>query len=84
MIKKEFLFIIILSLTSCAHWKKTQDYEVTSSVIDLAKSSYLKGCIDGMNSIQQKFTRGVRLEKCKKLSIKHEWDLKDMLNPQQE
>ena len=75
--------ITILLLTSCASVnKKAQlkheinDGQVsTGAVIDLARSSYLKGCIDGIKHLTKKQSKGVYFEFCKVKAKSHEEDI---------
>ena len=49
------------------------------AVLDLAKQSYIRGCIEGQNLIEKKLTKGIRLSQCKELSKKHATDLIKLL-----
>lgn len=75
--------IIAFLITSCASSgtkaikKDIDDGDVSlGAVLDLARSSYLKGCVDGMKHITKKKTYGVIFEYCKVQSIQHEKDIK--------
>lgn len=75
------LIILAFIFTSCAHLNKEseQPKEDLSSYVDIAQTSYLKGCIDGMNAIKKKKTYGVRFNICKDLSKKHKTDMETLL-----
>ena len=71
-----------LIFVSCAHKvDKTPDPdEITiDSVLSLSRSSYIKGCIDGMNDIKKEKTHGSRLNRCKNFSNAHIKKLEELL-----
>ena len=49
------------------------------AIINLATTSYIKGCVDGKNDIYKIKTKGRRLDRCKEMSIDHKKDLEDIL-----
>lgn len=49
------------------------------SVLDLSRSSYLKGCVDGQKLILKKKTYGVVFEKCREMSKQHEKSIREIL-----
>ncbi len=49
------------------------------SILDLAKQSYVKGCMDGMNEISKRRTAGKRLQNCIQKSKIHRQELKELL-----
>ncbi len=80
--------VLILLLTSCALKKATpeptqkenEDTYSKGSVLNLAKTSYIRGCIDGMNKLLKKRTRGTRLKFCKMKAGIHILEIKSILN----
>lgn len=71
-------------ITACAHQSQEQTIDdLTPSQINsiamMAKTSYARGCIDGMNMLVKKKTYGKRLEACKLKSIDHYAEIKHIL-----
>jgi len=79
--KKRFklaLFIPFLFSCSLMNTKKDVKEEIkdgdvsVGSILDLTRSSYLKGCIDGIKHLTQKKSKGVYFEFCKVKAKSHE------------
>lgn len=82
------LITLIVLLTSCSHHihpKKGIIDEVnegnisSQSVLDLARSSYLRGCVDSKNYwLPEKNVSA--FEKCRQMAIEHQKDISSILN----
>lgn len=76
------LFIMPLILISCAHKtlpQREQKIEHLDMILNLVKTSYTRGCIDGMNELLPIKTKGKRLEICVKKSEFHKDEIKSIL-----
>lgn len=81
------LIILSLVLVSCAALgpkkelkKEIDNGEVSvGSVLDLSRSSYLKGCVDGIKYLTKKETKGVVFEYCRTKAKLHEDEIKEIL-----
>ena len=68
------IFIFLL-LSSCASTPNDTSHE---AIVNLATTSYIRGCIDGKNDIYKIKTKGRRFDRCKELSRKHKIDLEQI------
>ena len=76
--------ILLLALANgCATTQNSRPVEEdtfsTGSVLTLVQTSYIRGCIEGMNDLKSDKTKGARLDRCKVLSTKHEGDIRELL-----
>ena len=79
-----FKLTVLLILTSCSQLptnKETpkQGFEMTESILQLVKTSYSKGCIDGMNHLIPAKTKGIRLSICLKKASTHQVEIEKIL-----
>lgn len=72
------LSLFVLIFISCAH--KVPEKSNVPGILNLAKTSYIRGCIDGMNKIQPMLTNGVRLTYCKVQASLHAREVEMILN----
>ncbi len=86
MLLKYWPLIAFLCFQGCAlspvekiKQEKKHDEISADSIIELARSSYVKGCIDGMNVIKKKRTKGERLRICVLKAKEHKAQLSKML-----
>lgn len=69
-------------LNSCAHKAtehKQESAENLDGVLNIAKTSYIRGCIEGMNELIPLKSNGKRLEVCVKKSEFHQLEIKSIL-----
>ena len=59
---------------------KPEKMENLGAILDLAKTSYIRGCIEGMNHLIPKKTKGKRLEFCVESSKKHKEEMRTILD----
>lgn len=71
------LFLLTL-LTSCASFQESSEVS-DGAIINLATTSYIKGCVDGKNDIYKIKTKGRRFERCKEMSKEHRKDITEIL-----
>ena len=78
----KYLFILGL-LCSCASVKKDHAEPAETFQLEevsmLAKTSYIRGCIEGMNHLIPNKTKGHRLDICKIKAKKNYLEIKDIL-----
>lgn len=85
LIEKYVFFspILLILLGGCSTLSKHEDFEVqnleSGSVQDLARSSYLKGCVDATTESGSKPTRGKMFSKCLDRAKNHEKTIKAIL-----
>ena len=79
-------FLILITLISCAHNKKESVTELIKneevskgSVLDLVRTSYQKGCIDGIKHEYPLKTYGRVFKLCLEKAKKHEKDISEIL-----
>ncbi|MBD64723.1 MAG: hypothetical protein CME62_05925 [Halobacteriovoraceae bacterium] len=83
--KLKLLALIILM--SCAHHppekslkKEVNDGDVSvQSILDISRSSYLKGCVEGIKHLTKKESKGIYFEFCRTKAKLHEKDIKDII-----
>lgn len=80
------ILLFILFLSACAHKKQNEQAtcddltpEQVNQISMLAKTSYIRGCVDGMNMLDKRTTEGKRLNACKMQSINHYMEIKGIL-----
>ena len=77
-----FIFLILIH-ASCSSVKTNKEDAAQrcsiSAITSLAKTSYIKGCINGMNQINNKKTKGERLVICRELSEVHAQGIEKLL-----
>lgn len=61
--------ILLLALTSCAH----QRYASKGAVLDLARTSYHKGCVDLNKKLKRKKSE---YKRCREMSLEHQKEIK--------
>ena len=75
--------LLLVLATGCASTQTSRPVEEdmfsTGSVLTLVQTSYIRGCIEGMNELRPDKTKGSRLNRCKVLSKKHEGDIRELL-----
>lgn len=72
-------FLLLLVLASCAHREQSSEFEYSKgAVLDLAKTSYLKGCVDILKLKEGK-TYGKNHKICLDLSANHQKEIKEIL-----
>ena len=75
----------LLFLCSCAHHRAQEPnawpekIEHLESILNLSKTSYIRGCIEGMNHLIPKQTKGKRLDFCVESSQKHTDEMRGIL-----
>jgi len=75
--------LIFTVFTSCASFNKKKQLKneinngevSTGAVIDLARSSYLKGCVEGIKHLTKKQSKGVYFDFCKVKAKLHEEEI---------
>ena len=70
--------LVLFSLISCASTKldkvrtELKEKEISvESILIISDTSFVKGCIFGMNEISEDKTKGYRLDLCKKMAKEH-------------
>lgn len=78
-------FLILFIISSCAHKKRSIVNEIDDenisiqTVLDLARTSYLRGCVDSKNHWYPK--KNVRaFPKCKEMAKLHQQDINAIIN----
>ena len=69
---------VTLILLSCASTTKRKDLG-HQDILELAKASYLRGCVEGRNNLLNKKTKGRTFKFCEKKSLKHLQEITDIL-----
>ena len=73
-------YLIIFLLIGCASTASKKEVLISvDSAIELGHNSYIRGCIDGMNMLEHKRTKGHRLESCKIKAKEHRLELNQMI-----
>lgn len=81
------LFVLVLALSSCSQFKtkkrsfvdEVKEENISNqTVMDLARSSYLRGCVDSKNYWFPEKTKAA-FPKCLKMAREHEKDIQDIL-----
>ena len=78
-----FLLLFIFFLTACSTTTDKQlekDYSVSNqAILDLARSSYLKGCVDAKIDETKKITKGVIFRKCVEKAKIHQKTISEII-----
>ena len=81
--RKLSFVVLLLSFYSCASSKpkaeQDQDSVSVNSALNLAKTSYIKGCVDGIQHVIRKKTYGKALSYCKTKSEIHKIELESII-----
>lgn len=72
--------ILVVSCASITRQHSTEPpLHDTQAVLDLGRSAYLKGCVDGVGALVPQYKKS-KFEDCKNLALKYEQDLKTILD----
>lgn len=85
MLRTLILSLVLLAAASCASRKPrsivdevSQENISIQTVLDLARSSYLKGCVDGKNIFAAE-TQQSSFETCRDHAMKHQEEIRSIL-----
>lgn len=72
-----------MGLIGCASSKKATDESMISNgaIGDLARSSYLKGCVDALTSTYKQKSKGIFFEQCVVKAKLHQTEILEIISP---